>query len=101
MQNAITGTPAPTFVALAATVDNYRAATVRNHTWGINFRIEGAPGAPFTTSGLDADFFPSIDGGPGLYMMKVLMSSKNGSSSGYRAAFQEIGVHRIGDSGFM
>jgi len=101
MQNPHVGVPAPVFVDIGASVDRYNAALVRNVTWGINFRVDGAQDAALSAFGLDSDFFTSGDGGPGLYMMKVLMDTKNGASAGYRAEWSEIGVHRIGDSGYM
>lgn len=100
MQNPSTGTPAPTFVDIGANVDRYQAAIGRNITWGINFRVEGADGAELTTVALDSDNFHGVDGGPGLYMLKILMDTKNGLSAGYRARWNAIDVHRIGDSGF-
>lgn len=60
------------------------------------FRIGGEPGDVLTSFGTDPiSGKPLGDGGPGLYWVRLYLSGKNASSSGFQFPVQFVAVERI------
>lgn len=89
-----------------STVDTYFASAQDASQNGYvvpTFRINGAAGATLSAfSGHDAytGFF-LIDGGPGFYKLKLKVTGKNASSTGYRAQITGLAWVRLDDEGFL
>lgn len=66
------------------------------------FRILGQPRDQLTAFGVSSPDGVSsgADGGPGIWNLKLLVSSKNASSSGYEFGISELRVQRIDELGF-
>jgi hypothetical protein len=86
-------------------LDTYAASSADVGTDGYQatFRLMGAAGDPLTVSS-GSDAFTGVallDGGPGFYKLKAEVTSKNASSTGYRAQFTGLAFVRLDDSGFL
>lgn len=69
----------------------------------IPFRLTGNPGDPFTTFGDSADPETSantIDGGSGVYSLRVTVVDAGSSSGGYLAQISAITLVRVDDNGW-
>jgi hypothetical protein len=100
IQDRTTGTPAVNWLGPVLSIDRYKATVERNVVHGLNWRVSGDVGDDATAVGVDADGHPTINGGPGIYVIQVRVNGKSGLSSGYKAKFSQISVDRIDNIGF-
>lgn len=95
----------PTYVVARSSFDTYGTdADVNVNATVFSFRIGGQPGDVLTTydTGANDDVtnYPYIDGGPGMYALKIEVTGKNASSSGYRGEISGLAWVRLTDSGY-
>lgn len=67
------------------------------------FRIAGADGAAFTAFGANDPYtgYRTIDGGAGVYSIRLVVSGQNGASSGFKCRITALTMLRLDDAGFF
>jgi hypothetical protein len=89
---------------LLTSADAYNAAFLDAELGGTSpFRITGDDGAPFTAFlGANDPYtgFRQIDGGAGVYAVRVKVNGKNVASAGFRARMTGLAFYRLDDNGF-
>jgi len=84
-------------------VDTYSASAAYGNKQLTPFRMIGDPGAAFATFGDSADpqgFANTIDGGSGIYSIRLTVASKNASSTGFLAQIAAVYLFRADDNGW-
>lgn len=93
----LSDTPPGSYVSFS-TRDIYNATTSFNEGLIGDFIIDGADGTLLTDFSTGTDSEQHMDGGSGVYSLKVSCSTKNASSSGYRAELYGLAFVRLNDS---
>lgn len=93
----------PTFLNLA-TLDAYNATPFgeSNYPGTLTFIPGGAEGAALTNLSVSTDPYTGLsisDGGPGWYVIRFQVRTKNASSSNYRFRIPRVSVLRVPDGG--
>lgn len=94
----------PTWIEFAQVADTYAPVAADGGFNGtmIQFRILGEDGAPFTAIDPNGDpytLFDTIDGGAGVYSLRLRCSGKNAASTARRCEITYLAVVRLDDTG--
>lgn len=94
----------PTWVEFGQVADTYAPAPADGGFNGtmVQFRIMGDDGAPFTTITPNGDpytLFDEIDGGAGVYSLRLRCSGKNAASTARQCELTYLAVVRLDDTG--
>lgn len=94
--------PAP-YRSLSSNVDTYFSSTTDSFFNGypMQFVIGGNPGDVYTSESRDTFNRWVINGGPGIYAIKVAVTSKNASSTGYQCDISGIAFVRLNEAGYL
>lgn len=97
---------APTYVVFPLEGDTYNATPLDTEYNGYiaAFRMLGDDGDPLTTRIAGGDTYTgynTIDGGAGMYRLRLQVTGKNASSSGFRCDITGITLLRLDDVGYQ